>query len=416
MNKVLPPNLLKPYSSYKPSGIDWLGEVPEHWDVEKLKYPAPLINEKIEAELNPFPYIGLEHIQSWTGEMVVGEGLQDSSEGLTNRFNDGDVLFGKLRPYLAKVFRAKSSGVCSGEFLVLRPDTCTQDYLFYYLIRSEFISVVDSSTYGAKMPRASWEFIGQLPIILPPLPEQQAIADFLDRQTAKIDTLIAKKEDLIALLKEKRQAMITQAVTKGLDPTVPMKDSGVKWLGEVPEGWNTRQLKYVAKFQRGHDLPEANREEGPIPVVSSGGTTGSHNESRAKGPGIVTGRYGTIGMFYFVEGDFWPLNTTLYCVMMWGNHPRFLWYLLQNISSLFLVNSKKSAVPGVDRNDMHPVLVVLPPTIQMQKDIAVFLDRETATIDALIVKVEEAMEKLKEYRTALITAAVTGKIDVRGEG
>ncbi len=252
-------------------------------------------------------------------------------------------------------------------------------------------------------------------MLLPPEDEQRSIAAFLDRETARIDALIEKKQRQIGLLQEKRSALISHAVTKGLDPNTWMKDSGIEWLGEIPKHWRISQLKYVVTFQRGHDLADSVRRQGPIPVVSSGGITGSHDECRVKGPGIVTGRYGTIGTLHYTKNDFWPLNATLYCINPRGNDVRFLWYFLQNISSLFLANAGKSAVPGVDRNDLHPIAVAIPQAIQEQKQIAALLDKETGAINVLQDTIKGSISILREYRTALISAAVTGKIDIREE-
>ena len=249
-------------------------------------------------------------------------------------------------------------------------------------------------------------------IARPPLDEQTAIATFLDRETAKIDELIAEQEKLIALLAEKRQATISHAVTKGLNPDAPMKDSGVAWLGEVPAHWSVIPLKRAIVLQRGHDLAADVREPGTVPVVSSGGVIGWNNKVQAKGPGVVTGRYGTIGQFVFVPEDYWPLNTTLYSVQMYENFAKFLWFMLQSLSALFVMNSVKSAVPGVDRNDVHPLPIALPPR-EEQAVISVFLETETARLDALTAVATRGIALLKERRSALISAAVTGKIDVR---
>jgi type I restriction enzyme, S subunit len=285
------------------------------------------------------------------------------------------------------------------------------------------VSLVDSSTYGAKMPRASWEFIGHCQLPIPPDAEQHAIVNFLDAETAKLDTLMAKKRELIEKLKEKRTALISRTVTRGLPPEAAraaglspnpqLKTSDVEWLGEIPEHWDLKQLKWAITFQRGHDLPTDDRDEGTVPVVTSSGVSATHSVAAAKGPGIVTGRYGTIGQFYLVQEDYWPLNTTLHSIDLRGNEPRFLRYMLTHLSPLFLLNAVKSAVPGVDRNDIHPTKAAVPP-LPEQHTIADYLDRETQKIDRMVSKVEKAIERLQEYRTAVITAAVTGKIDVRG--
>jgi type I restriction enzyme S subunit len=232
------------------------------------------------------------------------------------------------------------------------------------------------------------------------------------RETARIGALVAKKERLIELLQEKRTALITQAVTKGLDVNVSMKDSGVEWLGKIPMHWTLKHLRWAIMFQRGHDLPTDEREDGQVPVVSSSGISSVHSKSIAKAPGIVTGRYGTIGHFHLIKQDYWPLNTTLYSIDLRGNKPHFLWFMLTHLSPLFLLNAVKSAVPGVDRNDIHPTRTAVPP-LHEQREIAEFLDTKTAEIDKLVSKVRDAIDRLTELRTALISAAVTGKIDVR---
>ena len=261
-----------------------------------------------------------------------------------------------------------------------------------------------------------------MPIPLPPEDEQRTIDDFLDCETAQIDTLVAKKRTLIERLKEKRTALISRTVTRGLPPDVAraagldphpkLKPSGIEWLGEVPLHWEVKQLKWAVMFQRGHDLPADEREEGTVPLVTSSGVSAMHSRAVAKGPGIVTGRYGTIGQFYLVEDDYWPLNTTLYSINLYANQPQFLQLLLTHLSPLFLLNAVKSAVPGIDRNDIHTIASAVPPFSE-QKAIADFLVRETAKIDGMVAKIETAIARLREYRTALITAAVTGKIDVR---
>ena len=248
-------------------------------------------------------------------------------------------------------------------------------------------------------------------VALPDLPTQKAIADFLDRETARIDQLIEKKQRMVEVLGEKRQAVISRAVTKGLDADVPMKDSGVVWLGDIPVHWDVKQLRRAIMFQRGHDLPTDEREEGEVVIVSSSGVSSTHSRAIAKAPGIVTGRYGTIGQFHLINQDYWPLNTTLYSINLYGNEPRFILYMLAHMSPQFLAHAVKSAVPGVDRKDVHADHVAVPP-ISEQRAIAAFLDRETVRIDTLVTKIRETIDRLREFRSALITAAVTGQIDV----
>ena len=232
----------KAYSSYKPSGVEWLGEIPSHWDARRLKHAAPESGWKLTAKPEGVPFVGLENVEPRTGRLLPGSMIEEV-ESTVVAFDRGDILFGKLRPYLAKVVHAQFCGVGSTELLVFRPrDNVDGHFLFYHLLADGFIDNVNGLTYGAKMPRANARQVGNLVIMVPPLGEQRAIATFLDRETARIDRLIEKQELLIELLAEKRTALISHAVTKGLDPNVPMKDSGVEWLGEVPKHWEVKRL------------------------------------------------------------------------------------------------------------------------------------------------------------------------------
>ena len=228
------------YEAYQDSGVDWLGKIPLGWSTKKVKFVLNQISEKVEMKDQPGVYIGLENIESWTGKLVETE---LTAEGLASCFQKDDVLFGKLRPYLAKVHLAEQGGFCTTEALVLRASKSHPKYIFYLLISQKFIETVNSSVYGSKMPRASWEFIGSQFLPIPSLKEQKRIAEFLDRKTAEIDEAIAHKQRLIELLQEQKALLINQAVTKGLNPNVPMRDSGVQWLGKMPKHWEVWRSK-----------------------------------------------------------------------------------------------------------------------------------------------------------------------------
>ena len=201
----------KPYPGYKQSGVEWLGEVPEHWEIKKLKHSCQILTQKTESHENP---VALENIESWTGRYIETE-TEFDGEGIAFRKND--ILFGKLRPYLAKVLKAFNNGEAVGDFFVLRPlNRVTPDYLTYALRTETFIDIINGSTFGSKMPRASWEIMGSVFLSLPPLPEQQLIASYLDRETGRIDSLIERVEKAIGALKEHRTVLISAAVTEKL--------------------------------------------------------------------------------------------------------------------------------------------------------------------------------------------------------
>ena len=215
---------LKPYPAYKDSGVEWLGEVPEHWTTERLKSSMNNIAELTAEWQDTDLYVALRHVESWTGRLGHS-GLDISFDSQVKCFRAGDILFGKLRPYLAKVTRPASDGVCVGEFLVLRPrhSNATAPYMEKLLRSKPVIEAVNSSTFGAKMPRADWQFMGGMAVTLPSLPEQAAIVRFLDHADRRIRRYIRAKQKLIALLEEQKQAIIHRAVTRGLDPNVRLQ-------------------------------------------------------------------------------------------------------------------------------------------------------------------------------------------------
>lgn len=398
------------YPKYKESGVPWLGEVPEGWEIKGLRHVCRLAyGGSLAAEGREEGDVGVygsngqvgTHVLANTQAPVIVVGRKGS--------------FGKLNYSKVPVYAIDTT-------YFIDP-SCTKNnlcWLNYALLPLR----LDQTSKDSAVPGLAREDAYQNKVPVPSPTEQTVIADFLDRETGRIDTLVAKKRALIGLLKEKRTTLISRTVTRGLpadvarefgiEPHSRFKDSGVEWLGEVPEGWELKQLKWSIMFQRGHDLPTEKREEGTIPLVTSAGISATHSVAAAKGPGIVTGRYGTIGEFYLVEQDYWPLNTTLYSITTWGNDLVYLCYMLSHLKPLFVLNAVKSAVPGIDRNDIHTTMTAVPP-LPEQTAIAAYLDRETAKLDKLMEKVETAITRLQEYRTALITAAVTGKIDVRQE-
>ncbi|MDE0457441.1 MAG: hypothetical protein OXI15_09125 [Chromatiales bacterium] len=244
---------LKPYMEYKDSGVEWLGDVPGHWAVHRLKSLVVNVTDHTTERQDGEQYIALEHVQSWTG--VLGNmGCDAPSDSQLKRFEAGDVLFGKLRPYLAKVARPQTGGFCVGEFFVLRSRDVrlANDYLERLLRSKPVIDAVDRSTFGARMPRAEWASLGNMTIARPPMDEQTAIARFLDYTDRRIQRCIRAKERLIALLEEQKQAVINEVVMGRIDvrtgrPYRAHKPSGVEWFKLLPVHWEIRRLKSLVK-------------------------------------------------------------------------------------------------------------------------------------------------------------------------
>jgi type I restriction enzyme S subunit len=429
------------YSKQSPTRWRETGNIPSKWEARRLKFAVTLRNVKIEAEGTDLEYMGLEHIESWTGKRIEDEAA--ASEGIATCFVKDDVLFGKLRPYLAKVFLAEKEGMATTEALVMVSDAVlVPAFLKYLLISDKFINAVSGTAYGAKMPRANWEAIGGLPILLPTRDEQQQIAAFLDWKTGQIDGLIGKKKELLEKLKEKRLAVITQSVTQGLNPAAPLRDSGIPWLGKVPEHWEVKRLKFI--FPRLYSGVSVNSDNSPsldgsVAILKTSCVYGNRfkpdenkrvveNEIErvacpVTGDSLVISRMNTpelVGNCGYVDRDYeYLFLPDRLWIAHFQNHPdtngKFAWYLVIShaLSSLtgILATGTSDSMKNLTQEAFLDIRVGVPPTPE-QADIAAFLDAETKKLDALEDKVLAAVEKLNEYRTALITAATTGKIDV----
>jgi type I restriction enzyme S subunit len=408
----------------------WTGSIPNGWRTARLKRVARLINER--TELTDRPYLGLENVESGTGCWLPSKGDVET-EGFANLFERHDVLFGKLRPYLAKVYMADGPGRCTGEMLVLRPHEVLPEFLRFVLLADETIKLVDSSTYGVKMPRAEWEFVGRLVVPVPKKDRQRAIAAFLDRKTAAIDDLIAKKERQIELLQSKRQALITQAVTKGLDPSVPMKRSGIEWLGEIPDHWPVVRVSYIATVQNGM-TPSRDRieywEGGTIPWISSSQVNDYVITSARE---FITDRAiretsirmvpsGSVLVGLVGQGKTRGLSARMAisgCINQnvaaitpgASMDGRFLHLVLRHAYPSIRELGRGGQQDAMNCEIIRSLRVPMPP-LSEQLRLIDQVDGQHAELDAVIARVETHVGLLREYRQALISAAVTGKIEI----
>ena len=208
---------LDPKVKLKPSGVEWIGDIPEHWEVRRLKFLCHNLNEQTSEKQPGETYIALEHVESWTGRISLPDD-EITFDSQVKRFQPGDVLFGKLRPYLAKVTRSQTAGVCVGEFLVLRATgDVTADFLEQKLRSKRVIDLINSSTFGAKMPRADWTFIGNLKFAYPSADEQLEILEHIQDKSAEIDQAISRAQREIELMREYRTRLISDVVTGQVD-------------------------------------------------------------------------------------------------------------------------------------------------------------------------------------------------------
>jgi len=411
------------YEAYKDSGIEWLGEVPEHWELNRHKDNFVFVNKRCND--SKLFKVGLENIESKTGQFLSTESEFDG-DGI--EFRENDILLGKLRPYLAKVYLAQFNGNAIGDIFVYRTKLNTQSKFAYYLmLSSRYIDVMNSSTVGAKMPRVSSDFIANLIVATPSLSEQKSIARYLDTKTAQIDRKIDLLTQKATLYGDLKRSLINETVTRGLDKSVAIKDSGIEWIGEIPEHWETRRINDIAiqSKRKNIRLIENNllslsygkikrrnidTSFGLLPesfetyqIVEAGNIilrlTDLQNDQRSLRVGLATER-GIITSAYL-------------CLSFFKNvYPIFAYYLLfvYDISKVFywfgggLRQSMKF-------EDVKVFPFILPP-LSEQKKIADYLDTKTAQIDQIIQTINTQIDKLKELRKTLINDVVTGKIKI----
>ncbi|MDA8234354.1 MAG: restriction endonuclease subunit S [Clostridia bacterium] len=421
------------YERYKQTGIDWLGEVPEHWHRSKLKHEINLVTDKARQDEEIRKYVGLENVEPFTGRFKFENGEEPKIEGEALLFEKNDVLFGKLRPYLAKCVIADFSGRCTFELLVMRPKTISNRYLFYLMLSDGFLKAIDSSTYGAKMPRASWGFIGNQLLYLPPVSEQYAIAKYLDCRVEKIDSIINAKQKQLDLLQQQRQAVISEAVTKGLDKNVPMKDSGIEWIGEVPKKWRVIKIKHLTKEIITGTTPTTQREDyfdGNINWLTPADLTEGLKikESKRKldikaildgqarlfptDTVVIVGIGATLGKVALItKGSSFNQQLTGLICKKEKILPEFLLYWLFVKSEAIKNMASFTTLPILNNQTLREIAIVLPSISEQQKLID-YISNININTDASIKSLFEQITKLKEYRQSLIYEAVTGKIKI----
>ena len=425
---------LKPYAAYRESGIDWLEEVPAHWDVPRIKTVMDNIVERPFETQKVDLFIGMENVESWTGRLID----VDNTVGFDSQckaFKAGDTLFGKLRPYLAKVVRAHRKGICVGEFLVLRSASArAHDNYLEFLLRSKpVISNANSRTYGARMPRTNWAFVGAMQIPLPPLAEQVAIARFLDYVDRRVRRVVEAKEKQVGLLEELRASTIAEAVTGRIDvrtgqPYPAYGPSGMEWLKELSSHWEVVPLASISRPKSISGYPQFQL----LSVFLDRGVIPFHEEAqkRTNVTSLNLSRYQVVdpGDFVLNNQQAWRgsvgvsehsgIVSPAYLVLSLNNKidSGFANWLLRSptMVSQYVISSR--GVGTIQRNLYWPqvkrVKLPLPPLAE-QTVIAEYLSRSTDKMNAAIFNTHREIELFQEYSTRVIADVVTGKLDVR---
>lgn len=418
----------KPYPSYKDSGGEWLGKVPEHWEVNRLKKYLIERNEKN----SPIKTDNLLSVTMYQGVIPISEkkgvGGNKPKENLENYkiSYPNDIVLNSMNVIVGSVGLNRYVGLISPVYYALyKRNENDNIHFFSYIFQDPFFQkslfglgngILYKESEDGKLNtirlKIPMEKLNQVILPCPDKTEQTQIADYLDQETAKIDTLIAKQEKLIALLEEQRKSVISHAVTKGLDPNAPMKDSGVEWLGKVPEHWKIGRLKNIVFIKNGSDYKkfEIENSEKSYPVYGSGGIFTNSSKYIYNQESVLFGRKGTINKPLYVTNPFWTVDTMFYSQIKHNVRGKYVYY--QSLGFPYERYSSNTALPSMTQTDLLNLFVTIPSILE-QTQIASYLDKETAKIDAMIEKQRLLIEKLKEYRASIISHAVTGKIDVR---
>jgi type I restriction enzyme S subunit len=434
------------YPKYKESGVEWLGQVPEHWEVWKLSHAFDQIGSGTTPKTDNTEYYEGGNIP-WVNTGDLNDGvLEDCEKRITPQavaensslktYPSGSILIAMYGATIGKLGILNFPATVNQACCVFAGKSAVVSKFFFYCLQGFRKQIISLATGGGQ-PNISQEILRSLRVSCPEKNEQIAIASFLDRETAKIDALVAEQKRLIELLKEKRQAVISHAVTKGLNPNAKMKPSGIEWLGDVPEHWEIRPLKYIIKLKSGGTPSKENYSywDGFIPWASSKDLkfeelydTKDHITQKALDDGIselvkkdsiLTVVRGMILIHTFpvvINRVPMAINQDLKAI---APNPKintdYLASLLRGASTEILSRTDEAAHgTKVLRVETWLSMQVPVPSINEQTAIAAKLQELTADFDQLTAEAQRAIDLLQERRSALISAAVTGQINVRG--
>ncbi|HRL99855.1 MAG TPA: restriction endonuclease subunit S [Acidovorax sp.] len=429
------------YPEYKDSGVEWLGEVPDHWEVVRVRWLCE-IKKRIVGELG-FDVLSITQRGIRIKDTESNDGQLSMDYSKYQLVEVGDFAMNHMDLLTGYVDISPVQGVTSPDYRVFslrNPVRCHAKF-FLYLFQNGYLNKVFYPFGQGSSQLGRWrlptEQFNDFWFPVPSFEEQSAIATFLDRETAKIDALVAEQEKLIALLQEKRQAVISHAVTKGLDPNVPMKDSGVEWLGEVPEHWEVKRLKQLSDEPLKYGANEAAELDDPslprfvrITDVTEGGSLREETFRSLpreiaepfllrEGDVLLARSGGTVGKSFMYQRHWGEACFAGYLIRVRLSQrlcaPQWLNYFCRTNSywSYVLGSQIQSTIQNVSAEKYANIFLPVP-AIEEQQRVIECLDQATSKIDALVTEARTAITLLQERRTALISAAVTGQIDVRG--
>lgn len=424
--------MAKTYESYKDSGIAWIGEIPSEWKVCRYKNlciiqsGSPFDSSKF-SNVEGFPLIRIRDITSGRIETYY-EG-EYSDEFIVHK---GDLLVGMDGDFNVRIWQNNDALLNQRCCRIFANNDVDQTFIYFTL--PYILERINKLAYSTTVKHLSTTDLYDSFIMLPSLKEQHSIASFLDTKCGEIDSLISLQEEMISELQAYKQSVITEAVTKGLDPNAKMnccasrekndacisssetqpaierkfKDSGVEWIGEIPEGWSMVKMQYLANLQSGHNLTnEQITDEGLYPVFGGNGIRGFYHEYSLDGDYVLIGRQGALcGNINYAHGKFWPTEHAVVC------HPKvkynYIWFGEMLLAMNLGQYSLSAAQPGLSVERIKQLQLPVPP-LSEQQAIASYLDAKTSQIDSLISLKQQKIDELKSYKKSIIYEYVTGK-------
>ena len=425
------------YEKYKPSRVTWLPEIPAHWEMSQAKYYFQYTTGftpptgAVEFYNGDITWVTIADMN----QKVVFDSTTKLSQTAIDKYNPDltlkDSLLYSFKLSVGKVAYAGKDLFTNEAIISIMPNEKYDLRYFYFTLPEQLLQSASENIYGAKM--LNQELIRNAAICFPPKEEQTAVADYLDKKTSHIDTLIANKQTLIELLKEERTAIINQAVTKGINSKAKLKPSGIEWLGDIPEHWGVKKLKYVAdvvlgkmltnedkggyhlkSYLRAANLQRLNVDVSDVKEMWF--TTNELSKLRLKKYDLLVSEGGEVGRtcIWNEELDECYIQNSVHKItMLHPNEPKYFLYLFYSYGQRGFFDSivNRISIAHLTGDKIKEILIIMPPA-EEQSDINHYIESHTARINATISKIEKEIELLQEYRTALISEVVTGKIKV----
>lgn len=394
------------YNEYKDSGVQWLGEIPSHWAIMPLKYSGRFCKGKLPSETN----------ENCLGKPIIGASEMNgnmpsvySEDNSVPQCTKNDILFlwDGANAGLVSFFH---EGIVASTVTKFTCDNSNIVSTYLYYLEKNYQRYYKERVGGTTIPHMNSQYIASCPLLIPSTQEQKAIADYLNTTTAKIDEAIAQQQKMIDLLNERKQIIINNAVTKGLNPDAPMKDSGVDWIGVIPEHWEVRKLKHIAKLKSGDTISSDSFTEDGFPVYGGNGFRGYTNRFTNDGEYVLIGRQGALcGNVNYATGKFFASEHAV--VVYPYDHENVAWLGEVIRASNLNQYSQSAAQPGLAVSVIENIAYPYPPEKE-RTAIAEYLAQQMNAINAALHNIERQISLLQERKQIIINDVVTGKVKV----